>query len=394
MPELRAGWWREEITPRPGTPMAGYIARRGTSTGILDSLYARVLVLEQGKIRVAIFLCDVLLISNHWAARLRQRLGQLLGIPASRIIVAATHTHSGPLLDTAPFRFSRASTRSRQEQSCIEVALQRAGVRATARLLPVQLDFARVSIAGVASDRNHPGRRTKQNVFLFRFRTPRDTALLGVYGCHPTVLGFENTQFSGDLHGEISRRLEKKVSIALLANGAAANISTRFSRASQNPWELRRLARLACCQLARARFRSIRHPRLAVREIQFVLQRRDLRHQLPPLPAKPGRLGVVAREAEQVRELLARSPSFAKRSSPIRASRLALNHLSLAALPFELYADTGDFLWRKARTICICYANGYWGYVPSAAARENEYEAVSSLFDSRADARLRRALLH
>ncbi len=392
MAELSAGWSREEIALPAGVPMAGYIARRGRSTGFLNPLYVRALVLQQGKIRVAIFLCDVLLISNRWGMRLRRRLGKALGISPSRVFVAATHTHSGPLVDAAPFRFAAGPRPSTRIQSRIEAALELAAFRAVARLLPAHLEFARVSIAGVASDRNHPSRHRKQSCFLLRFRAPVATALLGVYGCHPTVLGFDNTRFSGDLHGEISRRLEKTVSVALIANGAAANISTRFSRTGQNPRELYRLAALACRQLTRARFHPMPQPRLGVRHVRVALPRRDLRRVLPLPAAKPGRLGIVAREAVQIREQLARAPALAKKSFVVGLDRLALDHVSFAVLPFELYADTSDFLWRNARTIPLCYANGYWGYVPSAAAREDEYEAVSSLFDSRADMRLRRAL--
>lgn len=51
---LKAGVARVEITPPTGLTMYGYGNRKGTSTGILDPLMARVLVLEVGEKRLAL----------------------------------------------------------------------------------------------------------------------------------------------------------------------------------------------------------------------------------------------------------------------------------------------------------------------------------------------------
>src|SRR5919108_5553517 len=106
MRELRAGWAKREITPAPGYGMAGYIARSAPAAGVFDPLYIRVLVLEQGKTRLLMILADVLLISSRWAEHLRREIARALGARPVLIIIAATHTHSGPILDAHPFNFS------------------------------------------------------------------------------------------------------------------------------------------------------------------------------------------------------------------------------------------------------------------------------------------------
>ena len=96
---IRAGAARFEITPPPGTPLMGYAARSGSSSGIHDPLFARALWLtvqeqfERGILFVSIDLC---LLAVSQARELRERIAGRTGLDASRIVVACTHTHSGP----------------------------------------------------------------------------------------------------------------------------------------------------------------------------------------------------------------------------------------------------------------------------------------------------------
>ncbi|PYV79948.1 MAG: hypothetical protein DMG93_19990, partial [Acidobacteria bacterium] len=65
------------------------------STGTLDPLYARVLVLEAGEKRLALVTLDLgRTFRESELAQLRQRLKATAGI--SFLIVTASHTHSGP----------------------------------------------------------------------------------------------------------------------------------------------------------------------------------------------------------------------------------------------------------------------------------------------------------
>lgn len=57
--ELRAGVARVDITPKTHEPLWGFEDRTDPSTGTLDPLYARVLVLEAGGKRIAIVAVDL-----------------------------------------------------------------------------------------------------------------------------------------------------------------------------------------------------------------------------------------------------------------------------------------------------------------------------------------------
>ena len=57
--DLRLGTAAVKITPPLGTPMAGYYLQRG-SQGVLDDLYAKAVVLDDGKTMAALVACDLI----------------------------------------------------------------------------------------------------------------------------------------------------------------------------------------------------------------------------------------------------------------------------------------------------------------------------------------------
>lgn len=396
MPDLLAGWSRYPITPPLGQPMAGYIARRGRARGVHNQLFVRALVLQHGKVRAGIVVADLLLISNKWSVRIRRRLARALKTSPEHVLVAATHTHSGPQVDSAPFQFCSSSEPRHNDAllRMVEKRMEQAIRAAMKSLQPVHVAVGHSVIHGVASDRNRPKRSTTQSFHLFRFEGRTTRAVFAIYGCHPTVLGANNVHYSGDLHGEIARRFERHADIALIANGAAANISTRFTREDQTPSEVSRLAGLLMKQALKAHLRPLEAPILSARTAILRLSVRNLRIKKKTTLPGFGRLGVVAQEALVIRRQLLKSLRFARKQRvAVPITVLRLGTIFLAALPFEVYASTGNFLWKKARITLLCYANGYWGYVPARSAASGDYEVVSSPFSSPADEQIRRAVL-
>ena len=55
---LKAGVAKVEITPPVGEKMWGYSARKEPAKGVLDPLYARVLVLEVGEKKLSLVVLD------------------------------------------------------------------------------------------------------------------------------------------------------------------------------------------------------------------------------------------------------------------------------------------------------------------------------------------------
>ena len=85
------------ITPPVGTPMAGYYATR-LMTGTHDDLHAKAIVLSSGGQRVALVACDLVGIPPAVVEEARKVIQEKTGIPATNVMVSATHSHTGPLI--------------------------------------------------------------------------------------------------------------------------------------------------------------------------------------------------------------------------------------------------------------------------------------------------------
>jgi len=93
--ELRVGVAEVAITPPIGFPIAGYYhERRATATR--DPLKAKAIVFRGDREQAALVVCDLTGIAVDLSTEVRRRASAKTGIPASHIIVAATHSHTAP----------------------------------------------------------------------------------------------------------------------------------------------------------------------------------------------------------------------------------------------------------------------------------------------------------
>ena len=95
---MLAGVGKINITPGGNVWMDGML-RAHPSEGVHDPLFARALVLcESTDLRQAFALVsvDVCVLDDATCRAVRQEAEARTGIPTSHIVIAATHTHSGP----------------------------------------------------------------------------------------------------------------------------------------------------------------------------------------------------------------------------------------------------------------------------------------------------------
>jgi len=93
--ELKGGCAKVNITPPLGIPLIGSYGK--PSDDVLDELYARALVIDDGTNAVIIVSCDLLYTPlEEIAGPVREIIAEKTGIPEQNILVCATHTHSGP----------------------------------------------------------------------------------------------------------------------------------------------------------------------------------------------------------------------------------------------------------------------------------------------------------
>jgi len=100
-PVFQAGSATSNITPPLGELIVGGW-QPIPATNIHDELHARCLVLDDGKVKLAIVICDNVGIPVEVYDLAKQQVHETTGMPASHMLMAATHTHSattarGPL---------------------------------------------------------------------------------------------------------------------------------------------------------------------------------------------------------------------------------------------------------------------------------------------------------
>ncbi|MGE5194369.1 MAG: neutral/alkaline non-lysosomal ceramidase N-terminal domain-containing protein, partial [Deltaproteobacteria bacterium] len=92
---LRVGVAEVDITPPVGFPMAGYYHER-LADGVIDPLKARAVVFRDPHAEVALVVCDLIGIATDLSQVVRKRASEKTGIPASNIVLSATHSHTAP----------------------------------------------------------------------------------------------------------------------------------------------------------------------------------------------------------------------------------------------------------------------------------------------------------
>ena len=93
---LTAGVAVTDITPPTGYRMSGYFSER-LSTGTSNPLHAKAIVIRQGDESAALVFCDIIGFPLDVTSRAREQAAAKTGIPAANILIAATHSHTGPL---------------------------------------------------------------------------------------------------------------------------------------------------------------------------------------------------------------------------------------------------------------------------------------------------------
>lgn len=233
---LRAGVARVDITPPSGVAMFGYSARTGVSTGTRDPLFARVLLLDDGSRAMALVALDLgRTFGQQQMDRVRERV-RALGV--REVIFAASHTHSGPVIEDEYPESPPAWEQKALEE--IAAAVGRAyAARSEARLgaawelayIGHNRRYARLDGSVHMLWRNAaavPTYPLDPTVGVLRLDDAggRPLAVLVNYACHPVVFGPDNLRYSADFPGAMTRYVEKHLGgMAFFLQGAPGDIN-------------------------------------------------------------------------------------------------------------------------------------------------------------------------
>jgi len=236
--ELLAGAGRVDITPKKGTPLAGYQARWSKpSLGVHDPIYARALVLESGGRRAAIVSTDLLIITLDFRQEVLDRIQDL---NLDWVDLSATHTHSGPGA-YHPAWIAEFAVLGHYDPSVREelvAGIARAVREAAGKLQPARFAATVTQAPGFARNRRHPGGPVDPSFFVAEFMGTegRPIAFLVNYAAHPTVLPQSNFEFSGDYAGRLEADLEAAApgSVALFLAGPLGDQAPCFESGDED----------------------------------------------------------------------------------------------------------------------------------------------------------------
>jgi hypothetical protein len=198
-----------------GTPMTGYAARLSPSTGVHDPMTVRALVID-----------DIGIVSVDCCALRKTTCGELRATrPAgiADVVIAATHTHSGPCITPGGLGAFAPDV-----LHAVETAFVEALTTARHRRTPVTVRYGERHGVGVGRNRRHDDVEIDPPVQVVAFEGAHGTvATFVTYPMHPVVLSAANTLVSADYVAPLRDLIEAALpgSICLFLQGCAGDVN-------------------------------------------------------------------------------------------------------------------------------------------------------------------------
>jgi hypothetical protein len=249
---FKAGASLRILTPNPLLPVSGGIGKPNPSKEKQGDLFARAVVFEKGKTRIAIVSIDNL----GWSSILGDRSRALIkGIPPENILIGATHTHSGPDAYAFPDENGNTGADLKYLDWCTH-QIADAVNEAISKLEPATLKTAvdeangKISYNYYADQLYDPRCGVIQAIASSGPNKDKPIVTLVNYAVHPEVIGSKRGILSPDLCGPLYSRIEQKTGgMAIFMNGAQGGMVTADNRLKNgeeaNDWnECKRIGEL------------------------------------------------------------------------------------------------------------------------------------------------------
>ena len=240
MNDLKAGFGRVGINPKLGIDISGYFKER-KAEGFLDDLEANALAISSGNETLIIISLDNLGVKRDLLDVWRAEISQALNIPIQNIIIASTHTHTGP-------KVIKNSGNGMVEEyiEFLREKVKEVASMAVSDLLDAKMgygkgeakniSFARRYIMKDGSIKTNPGVNNPdivkaagvvdESVNVLRFDRIDGKKLVFVnFATHPDVVG--GSKISADWPGLTRKVVEKAIdnSLCIFVNGAQGDVN-------------------------------------------------------------------------------------------------------------------------------------------------------------------------
>lgn len=385
--QLRAGAGRADVTPPKPIAMAGFASRKGLSRGVLRPLHVRALLLQQGVTRVAIVSADLISWGVEQAPRLRRQISEQFNVPEPAVVLAATHSHSGPQTSlwmapsvgvADPDYLALLEKRAIEALEQAQANLQPAHVRRTTGRHDLGVNRRR-ELDGPPPIDDQEGPRDP-TLTAVELSTPRGTSLAVLLHttCHPVINA--GMQLTDEYPGAASRTIENaRSSVALFLQGCCGDIDPRgVDRAGPEQAERqgRALGEAALRVLDDDHAGDLQPGRLAATAKRIELPFREL-----PTPRAVARAAAAHGVLGEWGRAFLDHPDRLVPHSTMELQRIRLARgLELLTINAEASVEYGLHVrthWPG--TIPVAYANGIVGYTPTARQLQaGGYEADAS----------------
>ena len=235
---LLAGAARADITPPPGMPMAGYSMWANYGKGFRTRLFARVLYLKPLAGRaVALVQCDLLTGSLLLNQRVAERIAQKTDVSINGLMIAGTHTHSGPgnYFENNFYNDNAANAAGFDSEyfDYLSGQIAAAIIRACAERKPARIATGKTQISHMTRNRSIQAYRANKNVAakklpdiyeavnpeLYMIRVDvkdndkkyRPLAAVSSFSIHGTAVPSGNNLYNGDVFAYIEREVEQGI---------------------------------------------------------------------------------------------------------------------------------------------------------------------------------------
>lgn len=365
---LLAGAAKRPLPLSPGLPMAGYGKRVGTAKGMHDLLFARALALKQGEAQVMILSVDLLAVTDEMRGAVLRKIRAKRFFPRHGLMIAATHTHSGPgALSSRFLEQFAAGPFDRPFFEKMTDTLAETALLATEALKPARISHGVAAVPELIRnrmDRSGPVDSELRFVEFVGEGEERIAALVN-FSAHATVLKPDNLHFSGDYPGFLEAALEAQGGVALFTAGSVADQTAHPPEGSDRYEQAEAMGR----ELAR---RVGESPRTMPQE-RAALSAHLLSIRLPPaqVKMKPGK---------RLAPFLS-SPFF---DAETVLQTIRIGPVLLIGIPGDMSVLLGEKMKASARArgmeaMIVGFANDYIGYLlPRELYQTPAYEARMS----------------
>jgi hypothetical protein len=436
---FRAGAFAIDITPQTLPVLVNGGVQERVVDRVHDPLHARCLVLDDGRIQLALVVVDNCLIPRSLADQAKDLAYRDTGIPPERILISATHTHSAPSVyaclgtdcderyakwlpgriaqgihrawkNLRPARVGWAVGRDETNVFCRRF-LMKPGTARSNEYSDKQADRAQMN---PGHNNPHALRRTGPvdpavTILSVQTHDGRPLALLGNYSTHyagaPALSADYFAVFAEEIGRLIGARGDDPRFVGIMSNGTSGDANCYdFTRKDRRTYDHHSVGRTVA-QAAYEAYQTIEYHDwvpLVMRE-----QRLTLAVRLPAEREVDSARAFVQTFADRkprtweevyAHEIIHLSQMPATRE--LRLQALRIGGLGITANPCEVYGSTGLAIKAASPlpvTMNISMANGCEGYIPPPEQHKlggyTTWRARSSCLEALAEPKIKAALV-